>query len=199
LLADLAEKAEASVLKQRQILKQQSLREAEGYLELLHLNGAIIHPSLSVREFLAHQALAALNRIDDFGSWSGYSYFLRGQAFRAMDRFQDALEPLKKAAELEREHVSTWLSLGWCYKRCGRIDLAIESLEEGLAVAPQHAILYYNLACYWSLARHVQHAVAYLSRAFDLDPHYRDMVPQETDFDPIRQHPHFQAVNTVVV
>lgn len=187
------------MLKQRQMLKQQSLREAEGYLELLHMGSPILHPTVARRDELANRALAALDRVDDFGAWAGHAYLLRGQALRMMDRFQDAILPLKQGAELDRENVSIWLALGWCYKRSGRIDLAIESLEEGLAVAPKHAILYYNLACYWSLARHVQHAVAYLSRAFDLDPHYRDLVPKEADFDPIRQHPHFRAVNTVIV
>ena len=185
--------------KHRHILKQQSLREAEGYLELLHLGTPMLCPSLAMRDLLAERAIAALDRINDFGAWAGHAYYLRGQALRMVERFVDAIDSLKKGAELDRENVSIWLSLGWCYKRSGRLDLAIESLEEGLSVAPDQGILYYNLACYWSLAKHVQHAVAYLSRAFDLDPHYRDMVPNEKDFDPIRQHPYFQAINTVIV
>ena len=185
--------------KQRQILKQQSIREAEGYLELLHLSASFLRPEPRGRDVLAQRAIAALNRVGDFGTWSSHALFLRGQSLRMMERYSEAVGPLKSAAELERDNISIWLSLGWCYKRSGRLDLAIESLEEGLAVAPEQGILYYNLACYWSLAKHVQHAVAYLSRAFDLDPNYRDMVPREADFDPIRQDPHFQAINTVIV
>ena len=46
--------------------------------------------------------------------------------------------------------LSLWLALGWCYKRIGRIDLAIESLEEALSIEPNDALIHYNLACYWS-------------------------------------------------
>jgi tetratricopeptide (TPR) repeat protein len=187
------------MLKQRQILKQQALREAEGYLELLHLSAPDLRPAANLRDVVAQRAIASLDRVGDFGAWEGHALFLRGQSYRMMERYTDAVIPLKKASELERENVSVWLSLGWCYKRSGRLDLAIEALEEALSVAPEHGILYYNLACYWSLAKNVQHAVSHLSRAFDLDPHYRDLVAQEADFDPIRNDPHFQAVNTVIV
>jgi hypothetical protein len=59
--------------------------------------------------------------------------------------------------------------------------------------------VHYNLACYWSLAGNVKLSVAYLSQAFDLEPEYRDLVLREADFDPIRNHPHFQALTSVIV
>ena len=103
------------------------------------------------------------------------------------------------AASLDTENLNIWLSLGWCYKRLSRLDLAIQSLEEALSIAPDDAIIYYNLACYWSLANNVKLALAYLTRAFDIDPTFRDLVPNETDFDPIRAHPGFLEVTSVIV
>ena len=100
---------------------------------------------------------------------------------------------------MEPQNVHIRLSLGWCYKRCRRLDLAIQSLEEALESDASQAIVHYNLACYWSLAGNVKLAVAYLSQAFELDPEYRDLVAREADFDPIRNHPHFQALASVVV
>lgn len=187
------------MVKQRQIQKQQSLREAEGYLELLHLGVGKPNLAVALRKPLALRALRSLDRVHDFGSWSSHAYYLRGQALRMMDNFSEAVVPLRKAAELEHDNLAIWLALGWCYKRSSRLDLAIESLEEALTFAPKAAILYYNLACYWSLAKNVPHSVTYLSHAFELDPNYRDLVPNERDFDPIRQHPDFQAINTVIV
>ena len=32
-----------------------------------------------------------------------------------------------------------------------------------------------------------------------LEPQYRDRVHSESDFDPIRRHPHFQALTEVIV
>ena len=84
-------------------------------------------------------------------------------------------------------------------ERCRRLDLAIQSLEEALEADASQAIIHYNLACYWSLAGNVKLAVAYLSQAFDLEPEYRELVLREPDFDPIRNHPHFQALTSVIV
>jgi hypothetical protein len=41
--------------------------------------------------------------------------------------------------------------------------------------------------------------VAYLARSFDLDSNYRDLVGSERDFDPIRNHPDFLALTSVIV
>ena len=106
---------------------------------------------------------------------------------------------LREAAEIEPQNIHIRLSLGWCYKRCRRLDLAIQALEEALEADASHAIIHYNLACYWSLAGNVKLAVAYLAQAFDLEPEYRDLVQDERDFDPIRNHPHFQALTAVIV
>jgi tetratricopeptide (TPR) repeat protein len=187
-----------AMVKQRHIQKQQSLREAEGYLELLQPSLAKSLP-LELRRPLGERALSALDRVGDFGAWSSHACYLRGQALRMIDRFADAVGPLSQAAELDHDNLGIWLALGWCHKRCHRLDLAIEALEEALIFAPKQAILHYNLACYWSLARHVPHAVMYLAQAFELDAHYRELVADEHDFDPIREHPEFQAINSVIV
>ena len=89
--------------------------------------------------------------------------------------------------------------MGWCYKRTGRIDLAIESLEEALALDSSDALVNYNLACYWAVARNKRQALAFLERAFDLEEHYRLLAHDESDFDPIRSDPGFQALVRVTV
>lgn len=89
--------------------------------------------------------------------------------------------------------------LGWCYKRTGKLDRAIESLEEALAAEPNDALVHYNLACYWSLAKNKRQALSYLARAFKLQDEFRGLVAEETDFDPIRNDPAFQALLRVAV
>ena len=82
-----------------------------------------------------------------------HALYLQGESLRALGRFREALEPLtKRAARDSPNNVHVWLALGWCHKRSGRLDLAIESLEEALAAEPNDALVHYNLACYWSLA-----------------------------------------------
>jgi tetratricopeptide (TPR) repeat protein len=179
--------------------RQQILREAEGYLDLITVFGDQMPCRPDTRDQLARRVLKTLDRIDNPGGMKAHMLFLRGQALRAMENFLDAVPLLREAAEIEPQNVHIRLSLGWCFKRCRRLDLAIQSLEEALEADASQAIVHYNLACYWSLAGNVKLAVAYLSQAFDLEPGYRELVNSEPDFDPIRIHPHFQALTAVIV
>jgi tetratricopeptide (TPR) repeat protein len=181
------------------IRRQQILREAEGYLDLITVFGERMPCRPGVRDSVARRILDTLDRIDNPGGLKGHVLYLRGQALRAMERYVEAVPPLSEAAEIEPQNIHIRLSLAWCYKRCRRLDLAIQTLEDALESDPAYAIVHYNLACYWSLAGNVKLAVAYLSQAFDLEPEYRDHVQHEVDFDPIRNHPHFQALTTVIV
>jgi tetratricopeptide (TPR) repeat protein len=181
------------------IRRQQILREAEGYLDLITVFGDRMPCRPDVRNLLAQRVIETLDRIDNPGGLKAHILFLRGQSLRAMERYVEAVPLLREAAEYEPQNIHIRLALAWCYKRCRRLDLAIQTLEEALEADPSIAIIHYNLACYWSLAGNVKLAVAYLAQAFDLEPDYRDLVVSEADFDPIRNHPHFQALTSVIV
>ncbi|MEX0677988.1 MAG: tetratricopeptide repeat protein [Pirellulales bacterium] len=165
------------------IRRQQLLLQAEGYLEL----------------GMARHALDVLARCGDSSTLPDHALYLKGQSLRELGRFPEALEPLSRAAKSSPENISIWLALGWCYKRTGKLDRAIESLEEALAAEPDDALVHYNLACYWSLAKNKRQALLYLSRALHLADEYRALVADESDFDPIRDDPAFRALVRVTV
>jgi Flp pilus assembly protein TadD len=165
------------------IRRQQLVVQAEGYLEL----------------GMPRHALAVLARYDNPEMLPDHALYLQGESLRALGRFREALDPLARAAQGSPDNIHVWLALGWCHKRAGRIDLAIESLEEALAVEPNDALIHYNLACYWSLANNKRQALTFLSRAFDLKEDYRTLVAGESDFDAIRADPGFQALVRVAV
>jgi tetratricopeptide (TPR) repeat protein len=179
--------------------RKQILREAEGYVDLSAACFAGINLDSAVRNRMAQRALETLQKLDASGRDLVESHYLSGMALRVMERYSEAIVELDRAAELDHDNVHVWLALGWCHKRTGRLDKAIEALEEALQVNDQQAIVHYNLACYWSLVRNVKFAVRYLEQAFELDPGYRDLVAQESDFDPIREHPRFQELMSVIV
>jgi tetratricopeptide (TPR) repeat protein len=181
------------------IRRQQILREAEGYLDLITVFGGRWPCRPDVRDQVAQRILATLDRIENPGGLRSHILFLRGQALRTMERFGDAVKPLREAADLEPANFHIRLALGWCYKRVRRLDLAIQALEEALEADAEQPILHYNLACYWSLAGNVKIACSYLAQAFELQPDYRDLVGSERDFDPIRKHPYFQSLTSVIV
>ena len=165
------------------IRRQQLVQQAEGYLEL----------------GMAQHALDVLNRCGDLDSLPEYALYLQGECLRSLGQFREALGPLSRAAQANPDDVHVWLALGWCHKRNGRLDLAIESLEEALSVAGDDALVNYNLACYWALAGKPRQAIVYLTRAFDLKDDFRALVAEESDFDPIRDDPAFQALVRVTV
>ena len=181
------------------IKQKQLLQEAEGYLDLSMVLADQYRLTPASRDRVATRALETLDRLDEETRDSCIGLHLRGEAYRVMERYEEAIEPLLQAKEAEPENVNVMLALGWCYKRTKKIDLAINALEDALAAGPEEAIIHYNLACYWSLAKNVPLALIYLSQSFDLDSSYRNMVDAEPDFDPMRDHPEFQALINVTV
>ena len=179
--------------------RQQRLREAEGYLELATALGEDFKLLDEVRDQLARRAIAQIKAAREFGGDAFEAMYLEGEALRTMGRWRDAIAPLESARQENNANIHVHLALAWCYKRSDQLDLAIEALEEALTVDPTEAILYYNLACYWSLAGNVQLAVSFLTEAFDLDADYRDMVGTEPDFNPIGNHPAFVTLTRVIV
>ena len=130
------------------IRRQQIISQAEGYLEL----------------GMARHALEVLARYGEPESFSDHAaLFARRMPARAgaVSRGDRAF---RAAAQGDPDNVHIWLALGWCQKRVGRIDLAIEALEEALAAQPDDALIHYNLACYWSLAHNKRQALIYPAR-----------------------------------
>lgn len=181
------------------IRKQKRIRAAEGYLDLILVLSDRWPLMPENRDRIARRALNELSSLPFSEVPLSDVHFLQGQALRAMENYQDAIEPLKMALDLDPDNIHIHLALGWCYKRIGRLDLAIQALEEAMEVMPDEGIIHYNLACYWSLANNALLAVQYLNQSFEIDPNYRDMVCDEKDFDPIRNDPGFQSITSVIV
>ena len=110
----------------------------------------------------------------------------------------EAIDALQSCSEKAPSRIDIYLALGWCYKRTGRLDLAIQSLERAVEIDPTQAILHYNLACYWSLARNRRRALQHLANALDIDGNFRSLVIGEQDFDPLRNDPLFQSLTAVI-
>jgi len=166
------------VSSERRIRRRKIKREAEGYLEL----------------GLPRRALATLARLGDPTGFDAQGLYLWGEALRAMQRHEEALVPLGQAAEADPDNIHIWLALAWCYKRTGQLEHAIEAIDRALASEPEEALLHYNQACYLSLAGKKRRALDHLARAFAIDPHYRRLIDDEPDFDPVRADPEFQAL-----
>ena len=140
-----------------------------------------------------------LERLEGKDTQRGEAQLIRGRAYQLKQDYRRAVRSLRVAQRHDAKNIHIHLSLGWCYKRLGKLELAIQALENALDVDNAEPILYYNLACYWSLAGNVGLALSYLGRALQMRGDYRDMIPQEPDFDPVRNHPEFLSLTSVVV
>jgi Flp pilus assembly protein TadD len=158
-------------------------REAEGYLEF----------------GMGEHALDALARLGKAANLSPHALYLRGEALRELERYDEALRPLRRAAKADPDDLHVWLALGWCHKRTARIDLAVRAMERALEVAPSEALVHYNLACYLSLAGDKERALTHLSQAVTLNARFRALAHDEPDFESIRSDPAFQKLTTIVV
>ncbi|MGL4512241.1 MAG: TPR end-of-group domain-containing protein [Lacipirellulaceae bacterium] len=153
-------------------------REAEGYLEL----------------GMQGHALRVLQHRGPLVHGDAHACYLLGETLRGLERYREAVYPLRRSATLRPAESGAWLALGWCYKRSGRLELAIEALERALEFAPNEAILHYNLACYHSLARSPLAALRRLKRSLDLDRSLLGLVREESDFEPMRRDPGFRML-----
>jgi tetratricopeptide (TPR) repeat protein len=71
---------------------------------------------------------------------------------------------------------------------------AAERGRELLAADPPYADLFYNVACCESLAGQTTQAIPHLRRAIELSERTRSFLEADSDLDPIRQDPAFQAL-----
>jgi Flp pilus assembly protein TadD len=157
---------------------QHACLEAEGYLEL----------------GMPQQALRTLQHRGHLVHGDARGCYLLGETLRELNRFREAVYPLRRSLELIPDDVHVAMALGWCYKRIGRLEYASAALEHAFAIEPGEATLHYNLACYWSLARNRRRALQHLAYALDIDGNFRTLVEEEPDFDNIRQDPLFQSL-----
>jgi len=175
------------------------LRHAAGYIELGELLADGEAPLPGKARRLLERALEEIRTLPESNREGPVSSLLEGRALRSMGAWQEAITPLRRAADAAPDQLEAWLGLGWCYKRLGRLGEAIAALRSGLEAAPGQPLLLYNLACYHSLAGDVAAAVDLLTKAISIDDRFRDLTGSERDFDPIRSDPRFQAATHVVV
>ena len=76
----------------------------------------------------------------------------------------------------------------------GRYGEAADRGRELIDSRPDQPYLFYNVACCESLAGRTADAIAHLARAIEMWDGCRELASQDSDFDPIRDEPAFQAL-----
>ncbi len=180
-------------------VRKQLLKTAEGYLELAMVFDDRWTLPNEIKANLVHHALAALEQAEQKKGDSAPILYLRGCAYKVAGEFEKAAHALTQVLEINDRFTGAYLALGWCYKRLDRLDLAIEALQFGVMRQPNHAVLHYNLACYFALSKQSENCIGHLKQALALDGTLVQSVSKEPDFDQVRTFPAFTAVMEVLI
>jgi tetratricopeptide (TPR) repeat protein len=86
-----------------------------------------------------------------------------------------------------------WHSLRPLYE-AGRYEEVVDRGRQALEEHPEHALLFYNVACCESLTGRTAEALEHLGRAIELSPQFRDFAKGDSDLDAIRHDPAFQEL-----
>ncbi len=154
------------------------MQAAEGYL------------ALEMHEHALRELRAIPEPIGD-----AYDYhLLKAEAHRGLREWSAALEEFRCCQGEKPEDLGVLMGLAWCLKRTGELSQAISTMHDAYRAHPKTPVVLYNLSCYYALAGQKSQALSWLGRALRMEPGLRRLIPEETDFDPIRSAPEFRKL-----
>lgn len=92
------------------------------------------------------------------------------------------------------KYIEALQMLGDHYTQRGQYEDSLKVDKQLSRLEPRNPLVYYNLACSYSLNRDLDLAVAALERALSLG--YRDFkwLARDPDLDPLRKHPLYRTI-----
>lgn len=112
--------------------------------------------------------------------------------------FDQALELARRALAGSSRDLGAYIEKGRALKRLGRVQEALQTVEEGLKVKGDDPRLLYNRACYLSLLRqdasHDAVILADLQTAIRLMPKLKENVAMDPDLENVRHLKDFEGV-----
>jgi len=77
------------------------------------------------------------------------------------------------------------------FRDAGEPQRGVEVFVEALERYPENPNVLYNLACFESLAGHLDESLVHLSEAIELQPEMKEWAQKDSDFDALRSDPRF--------
>jgi adenylate cyclase len=105
-----------------------------------------------------------------------------------------AANGLVRQCELEPDNLRAFYIAGGALHQVGRTMEGQRLLEQALARAPEDFSTLYNGACFYSITGDADRALDLLERALSKGGGFPDWIRHDTDLDPVRAHPRFQAL-----
>jgi tetratricopeptide (TPR) repeat protein len=141
-------------------------------------------------------ALRELRGIRDPGPAAFEIQQLRGEALRQKEEWDDALDAYRRSLDSDDGdlRLTSLMGMAWCYKRNGRVDMALSMMEKAYHADPKQPVILYNIACYHAVQGNKPQALSWLGRALRMEKALARLIPEEHDFDRLRNDPDFQFI-----
>ena len=156
-------------------IRVRQIKAAEGYLALN----------------MPEHALRELNAIQDVGTEIFRIHMLRGESLQMKKDHQKALEAFRLAHVEKPTDLIALMGMAWCFKRVDQLSNAIDTMKLAYQFHKDVPVVLYNMSCYYALAGDKDNALSWLGRSLRMDRKLLDLIPDETDFDSLRNDPDF--------
>jgi TolB-like protein/tetratricopeptide (TPR) repeat protein len=149
-----------------------------------------------LEDAIRHYEEASRLRPEDY-----QSLFMTKNALNKLGRTDEAKSVQRRGLQVAGKHLelnpddARALYLGAiALLQLGERDRALEWSKRALAIDPEDCLVLYNVACTFSLAGLVDDAIACLEKAIQNGYGHREWLDKDSDLDPLRDDPRFQAL-----
>jgi adenylate cyclase len=113
---------------------------------------------------------------------------------RSREAYQRGLGASRKHLALHPDDARAYVLGVGAFARLGEAECAKEWAERAMLLAPDDDAILYNAGCALAVVGEEERALDALQRAIGAGLAGGDWIPQDPDWEPLRNHPRFQAL-----
>jgi len=139
---------------------------------------------------------ASVLTTEDYQSLNFLGSVLRGlgDIEKAIEAESESLERVEHHLELNPDDVRALYMGATVHIKLGNKKLGLEWCNKALELEPEDVGVLYNVACSYSLLGKIDEAIELLEKAVDGGFDHIEWIENDTDLDPLRDHPNFQSL-----
>jgi tetratricopeptide (TPR) repeat protein len=127
------------------------------------------------------------------------AWIKKGYAHFHMGDYSFAISSYDMALNIDPDNYEAWNLKGLAYYKMNNYAKAIECCTKALDANPGDGLVWYNYACYLTLAGKVDDGMEALKRAIEIDISHAKKAVRDTDFENARAEEGFMRIFEVVV